>query len=629
MIIQKLLFPKEEVCEEWEMFYQSKLVKKEHPVRVSRNRYVSEEADSISLRNELYRKRYKEGALHLPKGDKVSLQTYFNAFSIGKWRKYTNISNLKLHLNIDGKVKIEAYNAIGNTCSNVKNQYDGKEHFYYHKPIRKKVPIQIERTIDGVDILFSNIDYDGIIYVVIEALEDTKFLGGEYITETASHNKVDFALCFCTYKREDDIVSNVNRIIHELIDNSDSILSHHVEVFVVDNGKTLDNNVFASDKVHIIPNKNVGGAGGFTRGLMESVLYRESHKFSHVILMDDDIIINPEVIVRNYSFLLYLKEEYSGAMIGGELFELDRRFLQFEAGARYNGTVIQSYNQHWDMRLPDAVSANEVENPINYNGWWYTCIPVEFVREDNLPIPVFIHRDDVEYGMRNEENGTILLNGLCVWHPQYPNKASAIMDYYDIRNELICMCDKKEKPPVEDVIKYVSGRMIGKLLRYRYNEVYCIIRALEDYYRGPNSFMELDPISLHEELGRYNYKYDMPEDVDLSEAQNPKSKNNMTLVTYMKSAIFWLLPAKDYTCVTEAVDIELPYRAKRMFFYDDNRKMGFFVEKSYKDAVRIMAQYARITMIMLHNHSEITKMWALKKPEFTSLEYWEKYLDLD
>ena len=114
MVIQKLLFPKEEVCNEWEMFYQSKSIKKEHPVRISRNRFVSEESDNLSIRNALYEKRFEDEAFLIPEGDKVSLQTYFNSFSIGKWRKYTGISNLKLHLDITGKVKVEAFNAIGN-----------------------------------------------------------------------------------------------------------------------------------------------------------------------------------------------------------------------------------------------------------------------------------------------------------------------------------------------------------------------------------------------------------------------------------------------------------------------------------------------------------------------------------
>ena len=627
MVIQRLLFPNEEVCNEWEMFLHSKLVKKMHPVRITRNRYVREESDSLSVRNALYDKRYKNGAFFIPNGDKVSLQTYFNSFSIAKWRKYTEISNLKLHLSISGRVKVTAYNAVGNTFCD-EQQSEGKSRCYYRKAKRKRIDVKVLDKSDGVDVVFPGIDYDGIIYVVIEALEDVKLYGGEYITQMKEYNNVNIGLCFCTYKREQDIKSNVNRLLDNTINNPDSPLYEHLEIFVVDNGKTLDANTFESDKVHIIPNNNVGGAGGFTRGMIEAVLYNEPSRFSHVILMDDDIVINPEMIERNLHFLRIIKDEYSNSMIGGELFELDKRYLQFEAGARYEGTIIQSYNQHWDMRLPDAVSANEVENPINYNGWWYSCIPAGFIREDNLPIPVFIHRDDVEYGMRGAAYGTILLNGLCVWHPQYPNKASAIMDYYDIRNELICMCDKKEAPDVEGIIKYVTGRVIGKLLRYRYNEVYCIIRALEDYYRGPVRFMKIDPIDNHNKLSKYNYDYVTHEGYDLPKVKED-SVRNRSLNAYLKSALCFILPSQDTTVVTEAVDVELPFRARQMFFYDEKRKMGFLVEKSYKDAIIIAVKYVRIIWVMLHKHSKITRKWADAKKDFTSLKYWEKYLELN
>ena len=38
-----------------------------------------------------------------------------------------------------------------------------------------------------------------------------------------------------------------------------------------------------------------------------------------------------------------------------------------------------------------------------------------------LPIPAFIHFDDIEYGVRHSDKGVILINGICVWHPQAPN----------------------------------------------------------------------------------------------------------------------------------------------------------------------------------------------------------------
>ena len=627
MVIQKILFPKEEVCNEWEMYFHSRNIKKDCPVRLTRKRFERKEGKELQGRNKLYADRYKKGGFVIPKGDKVSLQSYFNAFSIGKWRKYTYIDDLSLHLNIKGNVKIKAYNAVGNSYHEGEPTDDTKDRYYFKKASRREIGCETKKTDDGVTVTFPNLNYEGIIYIKIEALEDAVLYGGEYITETESKNDVNLALCICTFKREEFVTRNVNQVVDEIINNKESVMKDSVEVFVSDNGQTLPDDTFKCDKVHLFPNRNVGGAGGFTRDMIEAVLYRQPTKLSHVILMDDDIVLNAEVLLRNYLFLKYLKEEHSKAMVGGELFELDRRYLQFEAGAAYRQVVIQSFNQLWDMRNPDAVAANEVENPMNFNGWWYCCIPVSYVREDNLPLPVFIHRDDVEYGMRNEKNGTILLNGISVWHPQGPGKASTAMNYYDVRNDLICMCDKEDAPTAYEVMNHITRGVIGNMMRYRYKVIDCIFYALEDYYKGPDYFMNLDPIENHKELTRFNYEFTEPTGIDLSKMRDEKAKD-LPRDIYIKSALCWLLPAKDYTRICSLEDVGLAFRARKIYLYDENREAGFMTEKSYKEAFRIFFKYLKTMAMIYLKHDRVSREWRERKKEYTSLSYWEKYLEL-
>lgn len=627
MVIQKLLFPREEVCNEWEMFLHSKEIKKQCPVKITSRRFERPEGAQLQQRNKLYEKRFKKGAFIIPKGDKVSLQSYFNAFSIGKWRKYTFIQDLTLHLKLDGKVNVKAFNAIGNTYHEGEPTDDTKDRYYFRKATRREIDVKVTKVKDGVNVTFPNLDYEGILYVKIEALGDVKFYGGEYITNTAKRNDVNLALCICTFKREEFVTRNVNQVIDGIINNKKSVMKDNVEVFVSDNGQTLPADTFKCDKVHLFPNRNVGGAGGFTRDMIEAVLYRKNNNLSHVILMDDDIVLDAEVLERNFLFLKFLRPYYSKAMIGGELFELDRRYLQFEAGAAYRQVVIQSFNQLWDMRNPDAVAANEVENPMNFNGWWYCCIPVSYVREDNLPLPVFIHRDDVEYGMRNEDNGTILLNGLSVWHPQGPGKASTAMNYYDVRNDLICMCDKKDAPTAYEVMNHITRGVIGNMLRYRYQVIDCIFYALRDYYKGPKYFMNLDPIDNHKELARFNYEFSEPDGIDLSKMKDEKAKDLPNDI-YLKSALCWLLPSRNYTRICSLEDVGLAYRAKHVYLYDENRKAGFMTTKSYKEAFRIFKDYIKIMLLIALKHERVTKQWAKRKKEYTSLSYWEKYLEL-
>ena len=89
-------------------------------------------------------------------------------------------------------------------------------------------------------------------------------------------------------------------------------------IFLIDNGKTLDANReiqkvagCLNDKLDIIPNMNAGGSGGFTRGMIEILNRKEQDGYTHVLLMDDDAVVQPDMMVRLYGLLTTLKEEWS------------------------------------------------------------------------------------------------------------------------------------------------------------------------------------------------------------------------------------------------------------------------------------------------------------------------------
>lgn len=83
-----------------------------------------------------------------------------------------------------------------------------------------------------------------------------------------------------------------------------------------------------SDKITIHPNKNVGGAGGFTRGMIESM--EQPEDITHVLLMDDDVIILPESIRRMYYLLSMLKPEFDEYFVSGARLCYEEMNIQHE-----------------------------------------------------------------------------------------------------------------------------------------------------------------------------------------------------------------------------------------------------------------------------------------------------------
>ena len=91
---------------------------------------------------------------------------------------------------------------------------------------------------------------------------------------------------------------------------------------MVDNGRTLSAEEIQTEHVMVHPNLNVGGAGGFTRGMLEAMDHKE--KPTHVLLMDDDVMILPESLIRTYNLLKIVRPEYEHHFISGAMLSMKR-----------------------------------------------------------------------------------------------------------------------------------------------------------------------------------------------------------------------------------------------------------------------------------------------------------------
>ena len=53
---------------------------------------------------------------------------------------------------------------------------------------------------------------------------------------------------------------------------------------------------------------NAGGAGSFSRGMIEILKKRDLEDFTHILLMDDDAIVESDLLVRFMVFFPIIKE---------------------------------------------------------------------------------------------------------------------------------------------------------------------------------------------------------------------------------------------------------------------------------------------------------------------------------
>jgi len=617
-------------------------------------------SDNICDIEELYYRR---------KGSTLSLETYFNAFSIGKWCHYTSIASLTLCIRTQHALSIRCFNSVGSTldgCNCFADVQTPVDMAPYVSVTRQEIPADVRHTDDMYYISFPDIFSDsspdgklpsGILYAELTfpfELEDTdvkELIDGWYETDSMPVRSPYIALGICTYKREEFLLRNVHSLMDNIINNPDSPMYNRLAVYISDNAGTIIPGMpsseytdpslgrYVKDHIHVFSNRNIGGAGGFTRTMSEAVLNNIGHQFSHLLLMDDDIVLDTAVLERTYLFLSFLKEEFLSCMLGASMLDLNRRYLQLEKGARTDSYAYTFYHKFFDLRNADLVSANECPENASYTGWWYCCIPTQHIRTDNLPLPMFLHFDDVEYGIR-AGCPPILLNGICVWHPPAVSKGAAGIEYYDIRNMLIMQAsDKKLNTDKLHTLLHISFLTVGELVRYRYNVADARLMGCEDFHRGPEYFIQTDPAKKHADLGVLNYSFISPEEAGIRQADIErlmKQENNIvkksgsstagTLTKYLLCLLCHLLPPVGGTKICNADLPWLPYPAHRVYVYSPSTGKGYIVVRSCRRFFKGMGRYFKTVFHIIKDFTKDTAAWNSRMPYLTSKEFWDKYL---
>ena len=373
------------------------------------------------------------------KGNRIDYNGYFNLFYVEKRKKYTDIENLKISIRLCGYERLVL----------VHDGIDVKE--VTLEPKRYK-----EYLID-----FPYSDYNkGCFWVALyeDKSSPEKGINGYYVTDPMNFTprKVNIGIDICTFRREEYVARNLKQLKEKILSNSNLNVSNHIGIYIIDNGQTLQDCKAVqlivrecNDKVTVVPNMNAGGAGGFSRGMIEILKKRDLEDFTHILLMDDDAIVEPDLLVRIYGFLSTIKEIWKDITIGGALLREDYPYLLLCAGEWWKKGKTVNTEANLDLRTLKAASSEYLtgtgkEYDGQYSGWWCCCFSLNVVRSDNMPIPLFIHRDDIEFGLRNAKYGITFLNGVGVWHRGFEYTIDA-NSYYDTRNTLIELAINKEK----------------------------------------------------------------------------------------------------------------------------------------------------------------------------------------
>ena len=470
-------------------------------------------------------------------------------------------------------------------------------------------------------------------------------------------NDVELVLSTTTFKKEAFIERNIDLVKNQIIGSNDSI-ADHFHMYVMDNGRTLDAEKLSGDRIQVIPNDNVGGAGGFTRGMITAM--EQNPKATNILLMDDDVAVSPESIKRTYNLLRILKPEHREDMISGAMLNYEIGEDQWEdIGNMTQQGTFAGCKPPLRLTLFEDLIYNEMYTPTKwqrnnmYAAWWYCCIPISVIEKNGLPLPVFVRCDDAEYGIRCK-TGFITMNSLCVWHMSFFERYNAAVERYQTtRNTMIAQATCGMAPGA-DFMRELHNNIRLELKKFGYANAELCLDAFEDFLKGPSfikkpgqaeqSFMAanrnkeqlVDFATLQAQANQDPELagFDIKEiDRQLIEGDKPRSlpERLEDLITdnnqrYIKKdgTGYAVIPLQGWLYPAGAI------RGKHKLVVLDwyNRK-GTIRAKDVKRYQQIKKRYARDLKYYKANIERIRKEYAEARSELTSLEYWKNYLKME
>ena len=419
-------------------------------------------------------------SLRVRPGGLVSLGSYFNAFPASYWKWWTDVKHVVLRVVTSGTGSVVVYR------SNARGQVQRVQSKQVAGDAENSFELTLAPFADGGWYWFDLAGGDeGLV------LTEAAWLVPAGDTKVGTVN-----LGMTTFNRPDYAVANVRAIA--AASDLDGVLH---EMLVVDQG----NKLVADDpdypaaveemgpRLRVIRQGNMGGSGGYSRGMYETLQGSPSGtKADYFMTLDDDIKIEPESILRAVTFADFCR---TPTIVGSHMFDLHNRTL-LNAFAE----VVDPYSFRWgplpglgqlDMSARGLRSRRILHRrwDADYNGWWMCLIPRTVLEEVGLSLPVFIKWDDSEYSLRAREHGipTVTLPGSAVWHVSWFDKDDAVdwQAYFHGRNRLIAALLHSRFPKGGRMVRETGMTVTKHTISMQYYAARLALDGIKDALAGP------------------------------------------------------------------------------------------------------------------------------------------------
>jgi galactofuranosylgalactofuranosylrhamnosyl-N-acetylglucosaminyl-diphospho-decaprenol beta-1,5/1,6-galactofuranosyltransferase len=419
----------------------------------------------------------------VPESHRISFGTYFNAFAASYWRRWTVVKDVTLDLTVTGQ---------GSTVVVYRSMPDGRAQRVDDRSVtadgaqRLTFDLSLSSFADGgwywFDIIAGD---DGAVLEeaawVADVPEDHAARGTVTIGITTM-NRPDFCSALLEQIGRDE---SVHAVLDEVI-----VAEQGTKKVAEDPGFDAARDALGS-KLRIIEQGNMGGSGGYARAQLETL---EAGRSTYMLCMDDDVVCEPESIVRAVTFGDLCRRP---TIVGGHMFSLFAKSRLHSFGEivnryRFWWESPQTVVNDWDFGERNLRSARWLHRRIDvdFNGWFMCLIPTEVLRQVGLSLPLFIKWDDSEFGVRAQQAGfpTVTLPGTAVWHVPWTDKNDALdwQSYFHQRNRFIAALLHSPYERGGRMVRESFNHQVKHLFSLQYSTAELRHRALEDVLAGPD-----------------------------------------------------------------------------------------------------------------------------------------------
>ncbi|HYC02350.1 MAG TPA: glycosyltransferase [Azospirillaceae bacterium] len=568
--------------------------------------------------------RVLDGRLVLDDGGGARFDTYFNALFEFQWRLYTGVDRLALELDLTGEVELTVTRRTRESGTRVlvRQSLSGGD-----------APVRVELANDVTHFRGAGI----LSFELAAGAGGAVLRGGRWLATARSAAPAGLGLVFCTFNREREL----SRVLAALAADAEA-RAGVAAIVVVNQGRAglREHADFAraaqalGGLLTVVEQGNFGGAGGFTRGLLE-VMDRPG--VTHCVLMDDDVESETEAFVRTAAFFRLARP---GLALGGHMLDGLKPLRLYEAGARINGSNWYLEPIHFDQPLTEPQDLErflDVQG-MHYNGWWYFAFPAEVARRHGLPMPCFIRGDDVEYGLRLHDRGihTVGLPGVAIWHEPFYVKIGGWQLYYETRNMLVTAA-VHFRPSRRHLVATLLKRLLTHLLTFRYYNAALVIRAIEDFLEGPGLF-DRSPQPIHEGLAAIRARFPqegVPREAvlgGLNIRPAPRTGPGFVIALARAVASNWLRPTRPHAPpawmhVRDLVWFRMGHAEHIAAETYWDREIPAF-RRSREHYRALLSDGVRLLRRLWDAWPALGDRWREAHPRFTTPEHWRRYLGL-